>query len=94
MIMIFHKNQNLPSSSFTQCSVPQVVSCSTHWSKGNVDRDLAGFAVLGALLGGFGGGEMAALLPERALRLIFATWQGEDLDESLCSYPLVNKHRP
>ncbi|CAL1143530.1 unnamed protein product [Cladocopium goreaui] len=52
--------------------LPSVVSCSTHWSKGNVDRDLAGFAVLGALLGGFGGGEMAALLPERALRLIFA----------------------
>ena len=56
--------------------LPQVVSSSTHWSKGNVDRDLVGFAVLGALLGGFGGGEMAALLPERALRLIFATWQG------------------
>jgi hypothetical protein len=52
----------------------QVVSSSTHWSKGNVDRDLVGFAVLGALLGGFGGGEMAAPLPERALRLIFATW--------------------
>ena len=59
----------------------QVVSTSTHWSKGNVDRGLVGFAVLGALLGGFAGGALAAFLPERALRLIFATWQGEDSDK-------------
>ena len=56
------------------CSA-QVVSTSTHWSKGNVDRELVGFAVLGALVGGFAGGSVAALLPERALRLIFATWR-------------------
>ena len=50
----------------------QVVSTTTHWSKGNVDRALVGFAVLGALLGGFTGGHVASLLPERALRLVFS----------------------
>lgn len=51
---------------------PSVVSTSTHWSKGNVDRELVAFAIFGALLGGFGGGSIAAILPERALRMIFA----------------------
>ena len=53
------------------CSTLQVVSTSTHWSKGNVDRELVAFAIVGALLGGFLGGSIAAILPERALRLIF-----------------------
>ena len=56
---------------------PQVVSTSTHWSKGNVDRELVAFAIFGALLGGFLGGSIAAILPERALRLIFVPWEPE-----------------
>ena len=50
-----------------------MVSTSTHWQKGNVERGLVLFAVLGALLGGLGGGAAAALLPERLLRLVFAS---------------------
>lgn len=51
--------------------LPSVVSTTTHWSKGNVDRAVVGFAVLGAVLGGFSGGSVAAVLPERALRMVF-----------------------
>ena len=52
-----------------------------------MDRELVAFAVFGALLGGFLGGSIAAILPERALRLIFVPrgckWRGMNCFSSL-----------
>merc|ERR1711972_1107625 len=51
---------------------PAVVSPYTHWSRGNVDRQLVAYAVAGALAGGVGGSLAAAGLPERTLRMVFS----------------------
>ena len=51
----------------------------THLRLGNVDRDLALGLVPGVLVGTFLGGELAHVLPEGALRLVFAAvlvWTG------------------
>merc|ERR1712066_156100 len=52
---------------------PAVVSTTTHWRRGNVDRQLVVFAVTGALAGGVAGSLAAAGLPERTLRIVFST---------------------
>jgi len=51
---------------------PSVVSLRTHWQKGNFDRRLAMGAVAGAVIGGWLGSRIAADLPEKSLRLVFA----------------------
>jgi len=51
---------------------PAVVSTTTHWRRGNVDRQLVAYAVTGALAGGVAGSLAAAQLPERALRIVFS----------------------
>mmetsp|Transcript_16326 Transcript_16326/g.35776 ORF Transcript_16326/g.35776 Transcript_16326/m.35776 type:complete len:337 (+) Transcript_16326:101-1111(+) len=55
---------------------PAVVSTTTHWRNGNVDRSLVVMAVIGALLGGALGGSLASSLPENALRAVFAVVLG------------------
>jgi len=52
--------------------LPAIVSASTHWRNGNVTRNLAGSAVAGALVGGWSGSMLAAVLPNRPLRAIFS----------------------
>ncbi|CAK0878755.1 unnamed protein product, partial [Prorocentrum cordatum] len=52
--------------------LPSVVSMTTHWGKGNVDRSIAPFAVAGALAGGLAGSCVAAVAPERTLRIVFS----------------------
>jgi uncharacterized membrane protein YfcA len=56
--------------------LPSIVSASTHWRKGNVSRNLAGSAVAGALVGGWSGSMLAAVLPNRPLRAVFSVVLG------------------
>lgn len=52
--------------------LPSLVSASTHWRNGNVGRNLTGSAVAGALVGGWSGSMLAAVLPNRPLRATFS----------------------
>uniref|UniRef100_A0A7R9ZZ69 Membrane transporter protein n=1 Tax=Pyrodinium bahamense TaxID=73915 RepID=A0A7R9ZZ69_9DINO len=77
LTLAFH----FPQSEAQGCALlgmvpPSAVSALTHWRRGNVDRSLVGGAVLGALVGGWSGSLVAASLPERALRAVFAAVLG------------------
>jgi uncharacterized membrane protein YfcA len=52
---------------------------STHYRLGNVETRVAGGLVVGALAGGYLGGEVANMLPDLYLRLVFigvGVWMG------------------
>ena len=80
MVLLLGMPQHTAQGTSLLAMVPaSLVGAHTHLRLGNVDRDLALGLVPGVLVGTFLGGELAHVLPEGALRLVFAAvlvWTG------------------
>ena len=80
MVLLLGMPQHTAQGTSLLAMVPaSLVGAHTHLRLGNVDQDLALGLVPGVLVGTFLGGELAHVLPEGALRLVFAAvlvWTG------------------
>ncbi len=88
MVLFLGFTQHMAQGSSLLAMVPAGgVGAYTHWRLGNVVTAVVPGLILGIILGTFGGGTLAQLLSEAALRVIFAAvliWQGiRDIRKSL-----------
>ena len=73
MVLVAGMGQHVAQGSSLLAMVPaSAVGAMTHNRLGNVRKDIVAGLVLGSLLGTFGGGSLANVLPEHILQVIFA----------------------
>jgi uncharacterized membrane protein YfcA len=80
MVLLAGFEQHLAQGSSLLAMVPAgSVGAYTHWKLGNVRTNILGWLISGILIGTYGGGMFASVLPESVLRVIFAgvlIWTG------------------